>query len=297
LAVISRWPACCWWFDLSNWPFSVSPMSPLGTLMLVHAHPDDEAVFTAGTSRYYADLGYRVVLVTCTNGRLGIDDQWLAGSDPEHHTDWVRRIRAGELVESAQIVGADRTVCLGYDDSGLEGWPQNSDVSAFVNQDVDAMARTLASIMDEERAVVVITYDENGYYGHPDHIMANVVTRRAIEQAKTVERLFYPVTPASVLEAFVPAARARGVYLPIWVIDAGAGLPDESVDVTIDATALAPAKQASIAAHASQVDNADLATMDADLFQLLFGREFYVLGWSRRSLPLKPDDLFGGLLE
>jgi LmbE family N-acetylglucosaminyl deacetylase len=81
------------------------------------------------------------------------------------------------------------------------------------------------------------------------------------------------------------------------VIDAGAGLPDESVDVTIDATALAPAKQASIAAHASQVDNADLATMDADLFQLLFGREFYVLGWSRRSLPLKPDDLFGGLLE
>ncbi len=162
------------------------------TIVFVHAHPDDEAVFTAGTSRWYADHGHRVILVTCTNGRLGIDDQWLAGSDPRHHTDWVRRTRAGELVESARLVGVARTVSLGYDDSGLTGWPQNTDETAFMNADSDAVARTLATIFDEEGAAVVVTYDENGYYGHPDHIMANVVTRKAVALSKSVARLSIP---------------------------------------------------------------------------------------------------------
>jgi LmbE family N-acetylglucosaminyl deacetylase len=262
---------------------------------MVHAHPDDEAVFTAGTSRHYADVGRRVVLVTCTNGRLGVDDQWLAGSDPAHHTDWVRETRAGELVRSAALVGAHRTVCLGYDDSGLPGWPQNADPTAFVHADDGAVAAALVAVMEEEHATVVLTYDERGYYGHPDHIKAHDVTMRAAAATTCVERVYFPVTPRRVLEEFVPAARARRVHLPVWVIDAGGGVEDDAVDVTIDARDLAPIKQASIAAHASQVDNADLTNMDEDLFQLLFGREFYILGWRRRELPTAPDDLFGGL--
>jgi LmbE family N-acetylglucosaminyl deacetylase len=270
-------------------------MTDQGSLFFVHAHPDDEAVFTAGTSRHYADRGRRVVLVTCTNGRLGVDDQWLPGSDPNHHTDWVRETRAGELVRAAQLVGVDRAIGLGYDDSGLTGWPQNADPSSFIHADTDDVAATLTTLMDEERATVVVTYDEHGYYGHPDHIKAHDVTMRAAARSQTVERVFFPVTPASVLATFVPAARERRVYLPLWVIDAGEGTPDEQVDVTIDASSLAPVKQAAIAAHASQVDNADLTTMAEDLFQMLFGREFYILGWSRRDTPTAPDDLFGGL--
>jgi len=270
-------------------------MTSAGTVLLVHAHPDDEAIFTAGTSLHYHEAGYRVVLVTCTNGRLGIDDQWLGGNDPAHHTNWVRRTRAGELVEAARLVGVDRTVNLGYDDSGLTGWPQNIEPTSFMNADVDAVARTLASLMDEENATVIVTYDENGYYGHPDHIMANRVTRAALALSATPERLFYPVTPASVLAAFIPAATERRVYLPLWVHDAGAGFADDDVDVTVDARSHAGAKQAAISAHASQVDNADLSTMAPDLFELLFGREYYVLAWSRRNLPIPPDDLFGGL--
>lgn len=264
-------------------------------LIFVHAHPDDEAVFTAGTSRFYADRGVRNILVTCTNGRLGVDDQWLAGSDPAHHTDWVREVRAGELVRAAKLVGIHRAIGLGYDDSGLTGWPQNSEPSSFVNADTDAVATTLAAIMDEERPTVAVTYDERGYYGHPDHIKAHQVTMLAAARSQTVERVYFPVTPASVLATFVPAARARRVYLPLWVVDAGEGTPDELVDVTIDARDLAPVKQAAIAAHASQVDNADLTTMAEDLFQMLFGREFYILGWSRSDIPSAPDDLFGGL--
>jgi LmbE family N-acetylglucosaminyl deacetylase len=266
-----------------------------GTLLFVHAHPDDEALFTAGTSRLYADRGYRVVLVTCTNGRLGIDDQWLAGCDAGHHTEWVRATRAAELATSAQLVGVDRLVCLGYDDSGLAGWPQNDEPGSFINADPGAVARTLANLFDEEAATVVVTYDENGYYGHPDHVMAHAVTRRALALAEAPQRLFYPVTPRSVLGEFVPAAQARGVHLPIWVHDAGEGLADEFVDVTVDARALGSLKQAAIGAHGSQVDNADLVTMAPELFELLLGREYYQLGWARGNQPLDPDDLFGGL--
>ncbi len=270
-------------------------MNSRGTLLFVHAHPDDEALFTAGTSLHYAAEGYRVVLVTCTNGRLGIDDQWLGGDDPSHHSDWVRRTRASELVASTQLIGVDRTVNLGYDDSGLPGWPQNVERTSFVNANVEAAARVLAAIMDEENARVIVTYDENGYYGHPDHIRANVVTRRAMELSTSAERLFYPVTPRSVLDEFIPAATERKVFLPLWVNDAGDGYADEHVDVTIDARRDAAVKQASIRAHASQVDNADLTSMDADLFEMLFGKEFYVLAYEKNGMRVRGDDLFAGL--
>ncbi len=270
-------------------------MTSRGTLLIVHAHPDDEALFTAGTSLHYHQRGYRVVVVTCTNGRLGIDDQWFGGDHPEHHSEWVRRTRASELVASTQLIGIDRLITLGYNDSGLPGWPHNEDPTSFINADTDRVARLLTDVIDEEQASVVVTYDENGYYGHPDHIKANVVTRRAFDLTTTPQRLFYPVTPRRVLEEFIPAASARGVHLPLWVHDAGDGYDDAAVDVTIDARDYAGAKQQSIAAHASQVDNADLTSMDPDLFELLFGREFYVLAFDRRATTVRGSNLFEGI--
>ena len=270
-------------------------MARSGALSFVHAHPDDEALFTAGTIRHYVDLGVRTLLVTCTDGRLGLDDQFLAGSDSNHHSDLTKITRAAELAQSVGLLAVARHVTLGYGDSGLTGWPQNADPSSFVNASVESVARTVAALFDEEQVRVAVTYDENGYYGHPDHIHAHLITRRAVELSATVERLYYPVTPRSVLDAFVPAAQERGVFLPLWVRDAGQGIADDAVDVTIDARAWAEVKRSSIAAHASQVDNADLVTMDEDLFRLLFGREYFVLGWSREISTGTPDDLFGGL--
>jgi len=261
----------------------------------VHAHPDDEALFTAGASLHYAALGYHVVLVTCTNGQLGFDDQGRPGPDPAHDLTVTRALRAGELQRAANLAGFSRSVSLGYDDSGMIGWPQNADPEAFMNCDVDGTSRTLAALFDEVRATVVLTYDENGFYGHPDHIMANVVTRRALEMASTVERLYYPVVPQSVLASFVPQAQATGVFLPQWVLEANYGIADELVATSIDVTRFAEQKQACIAAHASQIDNADLVTMDPRLFSLLFGTEFYQRAWSRSAASGDATDLFGGL--
>jgi LmbE family N-acetylglucosaminyl deacetylase len=270
-------------------------MTKRGALGYVHAHPDDEALFTAGSSTLYAGAGRKIVLVTCTNGRLGLDDQVLAGCDPNHHTTQTAITRAGELARSISLIGVTRHVTLGYGDSGLPGWPHNADPTSFVNVEVEAAARTVASIFDEEGVTVAVTYDENGYYGHPDHIQAHLVTRRACELSTMVQRLFYPVTPASVLQEFRVAAAAQRAYLPLWIEDAGEGVADAAVDVTIDATAVAGVKRSSIRAHASQVDNADVMEMADNLFNLLFAREYFALGWSRHPGEIDATDLFGGL--
>jgi LmbE family N-acetylglucosaminyl deacetylase len=265
------------------------------TLVCVHAHPDDEAIFTAGVTSHYSDLGYQVVLVTCTNGQLGLDERARPGSDPLHDVEWTRATRAGELQRAAIIAGFTRAISLGFDDSGMAGWPQNARTSPFVNADVDAVATTLAAIFDEVHASVVVTYDENGFYGHPDHIMANVVTRRALEVATSPQRLYYPVVPAGVLQEFIDGAKAMDVFLPAWVLSADLKVPDELVATTMDVRAFAKRKQLAIATHASQVDNADLVTMSDELFTMLFGVEYYQRAWSRDVTTGDKTDLFGGL--
>ena len=266
------------------------------TLLCVHAHPDDEALFTAGVTSHYSELGVRNVLVTCTLGQLGIDDQGRAGADPGHDALVTSATRAAELQRAGVLVGFARQLTLGYKDSGMAGWTTNDDPDAFINADVEATARVIADVIDSENATVVLTYDENGFYGHPDHVMANTVTRRAVQLSRRAQRLFYPVVPRGVLDAFVTRARARDVFLPAWVQHAVADIPDESVACEMDVSRFSGLKQRAIATHASQSDNADLVSMDSDLFSLLFGTEYYQLGWRRDASSLAcAHDLFGGL--
>ena len=263
--------------------------------MCVHAHPDDEALFTGGVSSHYAALGYRVVLVTCTDGRYGLDPAGRAGDDPNHDTAQTLLVRASELAAASALVGFERVVQLGYRDSGMSGWPQNDDDHAFARVDVERVAATLGALFDELDATVVLTYDENGFYGHPDHVMANVVTRAAVARSSTVERLYYPIVPQSILARFVPDAQALEIFLPAWVLDAGIGVADELVATTMDVRDWSTIKQRAIATHASQIDNADLVTMDPELVLALFGTEYYQRAWSRHEASDDDVDLFGGL--
>ncbi len=265
------------------------------TLLCVHAHPDDEALFTAGISAHYGALGFNVVLITCTDGRLGFDADARPGNHRDHDSGATASTRAGELLRSAKLVGFTRCLNLGYRDSGMAGWAQNLDPGAFMNADLESAARLIATVIDETNAAVVVTYDENGFYGHPDHIRANVVTRRAIELADAVQRLYYPVIPRGVLADFRAGASAQGLSLPAWILDAVPDTPDESVATVMDVKPFAAQKQRAIAAHASQIDNLDLVTMDPRLFTLLFGIEYYQRAWSHHSTNEDDTDLFGGL--
>jgi LmbE family N-acetylglucosaminyl deacetylase len=265
------------------------------TLVCVHAHPDDEAIFTAGISSHYAALDYDVVLVTCTNGRLGFDAQQRAGDIAEHDDLETISTRSSELQRSAALVGYSRVVTLGFDDSGMVGWPQNKNLRAFMNCDVDGVAQTLAALLDEVHAAVVVTYDENGFYGHPDHIMANVVTRRALDFAESPERLYYPVVPRGAIKNFVEEAQQQGFNLPAFILEADFGIPDELLATTMDVHEYVDTKQEALRTHGSQSDNADLVVMEPDLFALMFGTEWFQRAWSRHDATGDATDLFGGL--
>jgi LmbE family N-acetylglucosaminyl deacetylase len=261
----------------------------------VHAHPDDEALFTAGVMARYASEGVRSVLVTCTDGSLGFAPDGTGPHDAGHDRDLVAKARRSELERSAQLLGVDRLELLGYRDSGMVGWPQNDDVGAFIHQDLDEVAARIADVIDEERPQVVVTYDANGFYGHPDHVFTHLATMAAVERTGSVDKVYFPAVPASMLQGFLDLAVGAGMTLPEWLEAPDWGTPDEQVGTEVDCTPWVRVKHAALAAHASQVDNADLVGMPEEVFDLVFGTERYVRALDTTSTPLPEHDLFEGV--
>src|SRR5579863_3915051 len=150
----------------------------MATALFFHAHPDDEAIATGGTMARMADEGHRVVLVTATRGELGEVPEGLLSPG-----ETLAERRADELAASCKVLGVARHEYLGYGDSGMAGEPTNKDPACFWQADVEEAAGRLAAILDQEHADVFVTYDENGGYGHPDHIQVHRVGIRAAERA------------------------------------------------------------------------------------------------------------------
>ena len=186
------------------------PERPL-TLMAVHAHPDDEAIGTGGILARYSAEGVRTVLVTCTNGELGDAPGGVKPGEPGHDEAVVVPLRRQELEASCEILGVDHLELLGYHDSGMEGWPQNDAPDSFWRTPVADAASRLAALMRAFEPQVVVTYDENGFYGHPDHIQANRVTRAAIEECGIPAKLYYTALARSRLQR-VRRDPGRGRY-------------------------------------------------------------------------------------
>ncbi len=183
------------------------------TLMAVHAHPDDEATSTGGVLARYAAEGVTTVLVTCTDGALG-DAGTVKPGEEGHSTEEVVAQRAAELAESCRILGVTHAHQLGYHDSGMMGWPQNDAPGAFWTTPLDEPVARLAELVRRHRPDVVVTYDENGFYGHPDHIQAHRVTVAALEAAGSDARLYYSTVRRSDFARFGELMRAAGEDVP-----------------------------------------------------------------------------------
>ncbi len=261
----------------------------------MHAHPDDEALFTAGIMARYAAAGVRSVLVTCTDGSLGIAPDGTYPHTAGHDRDVVAAARREELEASAGLLGVDRLELLGYRDSGMVGWPENDDPGVFIRQDLAAVAEQIAAVIDEERPQVVVTYDANGFYGHPDHIFTHLATMDAVRRSEGVEKVYFPAIPASMLAAFLELAVDAGMVLPEWLEAPDWGTPDELVRTEVDCGAWVRTKHAALAAHATQEDNADLVGMPEEVFAVVFGTERYVRALDRTGTPLPEHDLFEGV--
>jgi N-acetyl-1-D-myo-inositol-2-amino-2-deoxy-alpha-D-glucopyranoside deacetylase len=283
--------------------------------LLVHAHPDDESIGTGATMAKYIAEGVGVTLVTCTLGELGeIIPPDLADLSWDRE-DRLGEHRIGELAAACAALGVTDHRFLGgpgrWHDSGMMGMSSNDAERSFRRADDDEAARALLEVITDVRPQVLVTYDANGFYGHPDHIQAHRVAWRAFELAGGLVRKFYATAvPKSVLAEGIKAMRAPGAGGPRGtgsdflavdsVDDLPFGIPDEQVTTEIDARGYLDAKLAALRAHRSQisVDSPFFALSDL-VGQRAFGQEYYTLvagprgpgsgsaGWE--------DDLFAGL--
>jgi LmbE family N-acetylglucosaminyl deacetylase len=270
------------------------PNTPL-TLMCVHAHPDDEAISTGGILARYADEGIRTVLVTCTNGELGDGPGGVKPGEPGHTPDEVVAIRRKELEASCLALGVAELELLGYHDSGMMGWPQNDAPDAFWRTDVDKAAARLSVLMERFRPQVVVTYDENGFYGHPDHIQAHRITVAALERTGVADKLYYPAVPLSAIPRFAAVLGEHGVDVTEEIDDTPFGTPDELIGAVIDCSGVTGRKYASLAAHASQAENIFFLSLGLELFGTVFGDEAFIRAQDRTGGPVPEADLFAGV--
>src|ERR1700756_5634478 len=181
------------------------------SLLLVHAHPDDESIGTGATMAKYAAEGARVTLVTCTLGELG---EIIPPDLRPRFPDELGQHRIVELDRACAALGVTDHRFLGgagrWRDSGMMGTPSNDWPGSFWQADVDEAAGELLAVIREVRPQVLVTYDADGFYGHPDHIQAHRVAWRAFELADGQVGKFYATAmPRSVLAAGVEAMRGR----------------------------------------------------------------------------------------
>ncbi|MEU6120225.1 PIG-L family deacetylase [Streptomyces sp. NPDC047117] len=270
------------------------------TLMAVHAHPDDEATSTGGVLARYAAEGIRTVLVTCTDGGCGDGPGGVKPGEAGHDPAAVAVMRREELRESCAALKVSDLEMLGYADSGMVGWPGNEAPGSFWQTPVAEGAARLAGLMEHYRPDVVLTYDENGFYGHPDHIQAHRITMAALERIALTPKVYWTTMPRSGMRRFGEVLREVDPDMPEpdpaeAAAMAEMGLPDEEITTWVDTTAFSGQKFDALAAHASQGENIFFLKMGRERFGELMGMETFLRVKDPTGAPVPEDDLFAGL--
>jgi LmbE family N-acetylglucosaminyl deacetylase len=251
------------------------------TLVAFHAHPDDEALTTGGTLAKAAAEGHRVVLVTATDGGLGPSSREFGGN--------LAAARRAELAESARILGVARVELLGYADSGLgpRVLADPSGAVAFVRVPVREAAERLAGILRGESADVLLSYDRNGGYGHPDHVHVHRVGALAASLAG-IPRVLEVCVDRRVARLMAPA----GVTI----------VPVDPATHVVDVRHWVEVKRAAIRAHRSQLtsdgrlprNNDILTRLPRAVLELAIGSERFVDPTVPVGSPVT-GDIFAGL--
>ena len=266
-------------------------------LLLVHAHPDDESISNGVTMAKYVDEGVKVTLITCTRGEEGEvlipELSHLAST----HDDNLGEHRIEELAAAMKEIGVTDHRFLGhYRDSGMMGTEQNNRPDTFWQADLDEAAGKLVEIIREIKPHVLITYDEFGGYGHPDHIKAHLVAMRASQLAADknfgfgepweISKIYWNIMPKSVVAEGMKKMKEQGsdFFGTDNIDDLPFVKPDELVTTFIDGSNYVEKKMAALAAHKTQI------SMDGPFFALsnnlgnnVWGYEYYTLVKGEKS--------------
>jgi mycothiol conjugate amidase Mca len=279
--------------------------------MAVHAHPDDEAIGTGGILARAAAEGIRTVLVTCTGGEVGeINPETQA--DPET----LAEIRERELRAACEILNVSHLELLGYRDSGMAGTADNEHPDSFAQADLDHATARLVTLVRKYRPSVIVTYNENGFYGHPDHVNAHRIAAAAYDLAAAPDhhsedgaepwapsKLYYTAVSRSEMAQFRARLQEAGIDFSGGDSDAAEtdesaswGTPDELITTVVDVSAHVRQKRQALFAHATQMGpEVFFARMPEPLFHHVFGRESFQLAKSRIAATPPESDLFDGL--
>ncbi|HLM07003.1 MAG TPA: N-acetyl-1-D-myo-inositol-2-amino-2-deoxy-alpha-D-glucopyranoside deacetylase [Blastococcus sp.] len=291
------------------------------SVLLVHAHPDDETINNGATMARYVAEGAQVTLLTCTLGEEGeilVPELEQLAAD---QADQLGGYRIGELRAAMDALGVSDIRFLGgpgrYRDSGMMGTPANEHPRAFWNADLDEGVAHAVAVVREVRPQVVVTYDENGGYGHPDHIQAHRVAMGAVEAAAdpgyrpelgepwSVAKVYWCCVPRSVLQAGIDALAAAGEQSMFEGVTSADEIPfavdDDEVAAAVDGRAYVTQKDAAMRAHPTQIKvDGPFFALSNNLGLEVLGIEYYRLvkgerGPSGAAPNGWEDDLFAGL--
>ena len=280
-------------------------------LLLVHAHPDDETINNGVTMAKYAASGAQVTLVTCTRGEEGevlVTELANLASDKDDKLGEHREI---ELKDAMAQLGINDFRFLGapskkWRDSGMMGTPANDRGDVFWQADLDEASNELVKIILEIKPQVLITYDEFGGYGHPDHIKAHRVAMRAAELAANqgwqVSKIYWNTMPRSVIQMGIEKMKEVGsdFFGAESADDLPFAKPDELVSTVVNAPEYVPAKLAAMKAHATQISvDGPFFALSNNLGLSVWGDEYYTLVKGEKAAPFDANgrelDIFAGI--
>jgi mycothiol conjugate amidase Mca len=282
------------------------------TVMIVHAHPDDEVIGSGGTLARYSDEGIETVLVTATLGEEG--EIVVADMDtPENHAR-LAEIRREELRKATEILGIKHQEFLGYRDSGMVGRPSNEHPECFHQADLAEATGRLVQHIRAYRPHVLVSYNEHGGYGHPDHIACHKVTLAAFDAAADPARypaagpawaplkLYVMNRPRELTQQAWEQMRQRGMKTPLDNPEYDITrftVPIEQITTALDVSTYMERKRAALLEHRTQIAvDGPFLSMPEEIGRQWFGVEYFTLLQSRVPLPQREgyeDDLFIGI--
>ena len=269
------------------------------TLMSVHAHPDDEAS-GGGILATYSDQGIRTIVVTCTNGEYGDAPGGIKPGQPGHDPEAVARLRLAELEESARILKVSDVETLGYRDSGMPDWEYKDRPDAFSNVPLEEVADRIGGLITKYRPQVLVTYDDQGAYQHPDHVHASRAAQAAARATGIPAKVYLSTMRGSSWRAIWEALRAAGAEVPDWQEDEErtrrALESEERITTTIDIRPVLERKREALFAHGTQINGDSwFGKVPPEVIEAAFGYEYFIRVADTTGAPLPEDDLFAGL--
>jgi LmbE family N-acetylglucosaminyl deacetylase len=270
------------------------------TMMAVHAHPDDESSSTGGVLATYSDQGIRTVVVTCTNGEFGDAPGGVKPGEDGHDEQAVAQLRLAELRQACKILGVTDLEPLGYHDSGMPDWDYKERPEAFCNIPLAEVAGQVGTLIERYRPQVVISYDAEGMYQHPDHVHAARAAAAAVAATGIPAKFYLIALRPSSWQRVWQALRELGEDVPgprevTAEMRAQMEAAERRITTMVDIRPVLTRKREALFAHASQIRESWFSKIPEDIAESAFGTETFIRASDSTGAPVPEDDLFAGL--